>query len=71
MFTLEMIDTICVYVPENEIADTQYIHFYPHEMDEAEATRQRLQDLYPSVRVLVFERECIPIDRIEDERSLR
>ena len=70
MYSFEMIDAVCVYVPENDAADTQYIHFYPYEMDEAEDTRQRLQDLYPSVSVRVFDRET-SVERIEDERSLR
>lgn len=70
MFTFEMTDAICVYVPENDHADTQYVHFYPYEMDAAEVTRQRLQDLYPSVLVRVFDRET-SVERIEDERSLR
>jgi len=70
MFTFEMTDAICVYVPENDLADTQYVHFYQDEMEDAEDTRCRLQSLYPSVVVRVFDRET-SVERIEDERSLR
>ena len=70
MFTVEMTDAICVYVPENSLADTQYVHFYPHEMDAALTCAERLQVLYPEVSVKISER-ATSVERIEDERSLR
>jgi len=70
MFTVELTDAICVYVPENSLADTQYVHFYLHEMDDATTCAGRLQDLYPEVLVKIFER-ATSVERIEDERSLR
>ncbi len=68
-----MIPTLCVYVPENEMCDTTYVHFYPYEMKEAEQTRNRLQKLYPSVHVHIFERELheSPYDRVSQDRELR
>ena len=70
MFTVELTNALCVYVPENSFADTQYVHFYPHEMNAAENTRQRLQALYPEVVVSISDR-VTSVERIEDERSLR
>ena len=71
MFTIEIVpNAICVYVPENSLADTQYVHFYPHEMDDAITCAVRLQALYPEVLVNIFER-ATSVERIEDERSLR
>ena len=71
--SLHTVNTLCVYVPENELSDTQYVHFYLDEMQAAEQTRNRLQSLYPSVFVRVFERFlCSHADeRIEDDRPLR
>lgn len=68
-----MISTLCVYVPENDWCDTTYVHFYTYEMYEAEQTRDRLQKLYPSVDVCIFERELYdsPYDRVYEDRSLR
>ena len=71
MFTIEIVpNAICVYVPENSLADTQYVHFYPHEMDDAITCAVRLQALYPEVLVNISER-ATSVERIEDERSLR
>ena len=70
MFTVEMTDAICVYVPENSLADTQYVHFYPYEMTDALKCAERLQNLHPEVPVAIFIRQT-SIERIEDERSLR
>ena len=70
MFTVELTEALCVYVPENSLADTQYVHFYLHEMDDAMTCAKRLQDIYPEVLVNIFER-ATSVERIEDERSLR
>jgi hypothetical protein len=72
MFTDELTNALCVYVPENSLSDTQYVHFYLHEMDAAVTCAERLQDLYPEVfdEVKIFER-ATSVERIEDERSLR
>ncbi len=71
--SIEMISTLCVYVPENDDCDTTYVHFYPYEMYEAEQTRDRLQKLYPSADVRIFERELYDssYDRVYEDRSLR
>ena len=71
MFTVEQTNALCVYVPENSLADTQYVHFYLHEMDAAITCAERLQDLYPEVLVKIGERTIFSKERIEDERSLR
>ncbi len=70
MFTVEQTEALCVYVPENSLADTQYVHFYLHEMDDARTCANRLQDIYPEVGVRISIRTT-SVERIEDERSLR
>jgi hypothetical protein len=70
MFTVETTDALCVYVPENSLADTQYVHFYPYEVDDAIRCARRMQNLYPEVPVTIFKRQT-SFERIEDERLLR
>ena len=63
--------TICVYVPENDVCDTTYIHFYLYEMYAARKTRDLWQGLCPSANVRITEREIYDLRRVEDDRVLR
>jgi len=64
--------TICVYVPENDVCDTTYIHFYLHEMHAARKTRDFWQGLCPSANVRIWdEREIHDLCRVEEDRVLR
>ena len=63
--------TICVYVPENDVRDTTYIHFYLHEMHAARKTRDFWQGLCPSANVRITERVIDDLRRVEDDRVLR